>query len=249
MSETSAQPATGRAVAVEVVELPPRTKILTFACEVPCDMSFVPLDPDSMRRPLPPMVNSGMAQTQQHEKGVIGTIAFLGDKSIMIWFGWGNLLQSSSTADDVANNCPAEAASSKQHNEFNESKARSVGAATKLTMGPLVVGMPRNKYKGAFSDVGASPLSMLVGNGTDAGAGIQNTRIASQVADRLSQRLDLAVFCSCNLEGPDTPVIPGCDGALEHQMLRSRAGALAEREIGRILSRETAAAAAVNGEG
>ena len=227
-------------MAVEVGELSPRTKILTFACEVPCDMSFVPLDPDSLRRPLPPVANPGMAQTQQHAKGIVGTITYLGDKSIMIWFGWGNLMQSSSADDHTA----AEVAN--KHHEFNAPKSRSVGIATNLTMGPLVVGMPRNKYKGAFSDAGASPLSMLVGSGIDAGAGIQDTRIASQVADRLSQRLDLAVFCSCNLEGPGAPVIPGCDGALEHQMLRSRAGALAEREIGRILSREAATA---NGEG
>ena len=234
-----------------LVELPARTKILTFACEIPHDMSFVPPDPDALRRPLPQVATIMVPQTQQHEIGVIGTITFLGNKSIMIWFGWGNLRQSSSAdgnnADEVANNCPGEAVASTQANEFNESKSRSVGAATKLTMGPLVVGMPRNKYKGAFADGGASSLSKLVGSGNDAWEGIQDTRIASQVADRLSQRLDLAVFCSCNLEGPGTPEIPGCDGAIEQQMLRSRAGALAEREIGRILSREAASTA--NGEG
>jgi len=106
-------------------------------------------------------------------------------------------------------------------------------AATNLIMGPLVVGMPRNKYKGAFSEE-TSPVSKLVGSSDDVGGGIQNTRIASLVADRLSHRLKLAVFVSCNLEG-QTPTVPGCDGVMEQQMLRSRAGALAEREIGRIL--------------
>ena len=69
--------------AVEVLEVaPPRTKILTFACEIPADMSFVPADPDSIRKPLPPMANSVASPSQhQQEKGIVGTITFLGEKS------------------------------------------------------------------------------------------------------------------------------------------------------------------------
>ena len=237
--------------AVQVLEVaPPRTKILTFACEIPADMSFVPADPDSIRKPLPPMANSVASPSQhQQEKGIVGTIAFLGEKSVMIWFGWGTLLQSPHTDDEDTKTDEmarrVESAPSKQQvHESIESKSRSVGVATNLVMGPLVVGMPRNKYRGAFSDEGASSLSKLIGSSDDVGGGIQDTRIASLVVDRLSQRLDLAIFCSCNLEGPSTPVIPGCDGVMEQQLLRSRAGALAEREIGRMLAKEIATVAA-----
>jgi len=209
---------------VKVQEVaPPRTKILPFACSIPSDMSFVPNDPDSLRKPLPPVANAGMPH--QQEQGIVGTITFMGKKSIMVWFGWGSILPSPS---------PQPAADDQQPDESQT--ANSVGTATNLNMGPLVVGMPRNTYRGAFSDEQAS-VSKLVGSSDDAGGGIQNTRIASQLADRLSQRLKIAVFCSCNLEGPNTPILPGGEGTMEQQMLRSRAGALAEREIGRVLAK------------
>lgn len=217
--------------AVEVQEVAPsRTKVLTFACKIPTDMSFVPNDPDSLRKPMPPVANAGMPQ--QQEQGIVGTITFMGDKSIMVWFGWGKL---QSPASPQAGN-EAEVAADQQNQQPEPEMTNSVGTATNLTMGPLVVGMPRNTYRGAFSDEQAS-VSKLVGSSDDSGGGIQDTRIASQLADRLSQRLKLAVFCSCNLEGPDTPMIPGCEGAMEQQMLRSRAGALAEQEIGRVLAK------------
>lgn len=96
-------------------------------------------------------------------------------------------------------------------------------------MGPLVVAMPRTKYQGAFSTSSEASTSKLISSND----GIQSELIASQTADRLSQRLGMAVFVSCSLE--DTPIVAGCDGIIEQQMLRSRAGALAEREVGRLL--------------
>lgn len=96
-------------------------------------------------------------------------------------------------------------------------------------MGPLVVGMPRNNYKGAFN--GEASVSTLIRSFDDVGGGIQNNRIASQVAERLSTRYKIAVFCSCNLEDEKTPIIAGCEGIMEQQLLRSKAGALAEQAI------------------
>lgn len=94
-------------------------------------------------------------------------------------------------------------------------------------MGPFMVAMPRNKYQGAFS--AESPTSKLIGSFE----GVPSEMIASQMAERLSQRLNMAVFVSCSLE--ETPSVTGCDGDLERHMLRSRAGALAEGEVVRVL--------------
>lgn len=94
-------------------------------------------------------------------------------------------------------------------------------------MGPFMVAMPRSKYQGAFS--AEAPSSKLIGATGD----IQSEMIASQIAARLSQRLKMAVFVSCSLE--DTPSLTGCEGIMERHMLRCRAGALVEREVGRLL--------------
>ena len=101
--------------------------------------------------------------------------------------------------------------------------------ATNQMMGPLFLAMPRVRYQGAFASSIDVPTSKLISS-TD---GIESELIASTIAARLSQRLQMAVYCSCSLE--DTPIIAGCDGVLEQQLLRSRAGALAEKEIVRLL--------------
>jgi Proteasome assembly chaperone 4 len=105
-------------------------------------------------------------------------------------------------------------------------------SATNLSMGTFIVAMPRTKYQGAFS--AEAPTSKLISGSDD----IQSEMIASQMAERLSQRLKMAVFVSCSLE--NTPSITGCDGVMEKQMLRSRAGGLAEREVGRLLEERSA---------
>jgi Proteasome assembly chaperone 4 len=98
-------------------------------------------------------------------------------------------------------------------------------------MGPFVVAMPKADYKGAFSSQKASSSKLISQNEMD--GGIQNEAIASQKAERLALQLDMAIFVSCNLEV--TPSLTGCEGVMERQMLRSRAGALAEKEVCRIL--------------
>lgn len=100
--------------------------------------------------------------------------------------------------------------------------------ASNLSMGPFVVAMPRSSYQGAFSADG--PTSKLIGA---ASGDIQSEMIACHMAERLSNRLQMAVFVSCSLEDP--PSLMGCDGTMERHMLRSRAGALAEREVFRRL--------------
>jgi len=220
---------------IDVQEVsPPRTEMLPFAIALPPDLSFVPTDPDCStivrnKKPLPAATASFTGGGQHQSKGIVGTITMLGDKSVMIWFGWGDV------------NPVAQSTTGQQSDQSLQTAptVKSIGTAPKLTMGPLVVGMPRMKYKGAFSEEQQASVSKLIGSSSsdDVGdGGIQNTRIASQLADRLSQRLQMAIYCSCSLEGSNMPLIPGSDdGVMEQQMLRSRAGALAEKEIGRIL--------------
>jgi hypothetical protein len=92
-------------------------------------------------------------------------------------------------------------------------------------MGPLMVAMPRLSYQGAFSSDEAS-TSKLVGDEAE-----DSEILASQIASRLSQRLQVPVFVSCSFD--NAPSIRG--GALEAGILLQRAAALAEREVWRIL--------------
>lgn len=55
--------------------------------------------------------------------------------------------------------------------------------------------------------------------------------LARQMASRLSQKLGVAVFVSCSLEGTPTLASEGSDEG----MMQQRASVLAEREIFRLL--------------
>jgi hypothetical protein len=117
-------------------------------------------------------------------------------------------------------------------------------AATNLSMGPLLVAMPRTQYRGAFSDSTEASTSKLIGGG-DGGAGdghegmttstsdaAGTEMMARQMAARLAQRLGVSVFVSCSLtEGAPATATEGVD----REMIQHRAAALAEREIGRLL--------------
>jgi hypothetical protein len=107
-------------------------------------------------------------------------------------------------------------------------------AATDISMGPLIVAMPRTKYAGAFCDSSAGEASTSKLIGSDAG-GEDDEMIGRQMAARLSQRSGLSVLVSCSFGGaPPAMAQQGVDpagvGAIQH-----RAAALAEREIGRLL--------------
>lgn len=93
-------------------------------------------------------------------------------------------------------------------------------------MGPLVVAMPRSKYQGAFSDNVEVSTSKLVGSENE-----DYEEIARQMASRLTKKLGIAIFASCNFEGGPQVAVEGIDQG----MVIHRAAALAEREIARIL--------------
>jgi hypothetical protein len=64
------------------------TEILTFGCEIPSDMSFVPRDPDD---PLAAASPIPVNRSSDENQGIVGTITMLGSKSVMVWFGWGRI--------------------------------------------------------------------------------------------------------------------------------------------------------------
>jgi hypothetical protein len=109
-------------------------------------------------------------------------------------------------------------------------------------MGPVVVAMPRSKYQGAFSAHSESPVSHLIGSGNS-----DDQLLAGQMASRLSQKHNIAVFCSCQLVEDVDSMSMGEQGwsmGMDRDLLSYRAAALAEKEIGRRIQERKAAAAA-----
>lgn len=97
-------------------------------------------------------------------------------------------------------------------------------------MGSFVVATPNRSYKGAFDDSNAA--SKLIGTES-----VHNDLVALNMASRLAEKLHMAIFCSCNLDDgrPDGAL----GGETEMYLLQSRAAAIAEREIVRILTADT----------
>jgi len=98
--------------------------------------------------------------------------------------------------------------------------------AQSLSMGPLLVAMPRTNYRGAFSESGEASSSKLVGGDDE-----DEEMTARQMASRLSTRLGIPVFVSCSFDGAPQMAREGVDRAT----VQHRAAAQAEREIARIL--------------
>jgi Proteasome assembly chaperone 4 len=94
-------------------------------------------------------------------------------------------------------------------------------------MGSFVVAMPKKQYAGAFG-TDSSSASKLIGSGS-----VHNDLVAINMSSRLSEKLQMAIFCSCNLDEGRPEAALG--GETEMFMLQSRAAALAEKEIGQIL--------------
>lgn len=87
-------------------------------------------------------------------------------------------------------------------------------------MGPLLLAMPRSRYQGAFGS--DTPVTKLVGHDQE-----DTELLAGKMASRLTQRIQKAVFVSCDLE-------PVTNGSANHK-LQQTVAALAEREVYRIL--------------
>jgi len=173
----------------------------------------------------PPTEDGAAADAQ----GIVGTITIF-NKSVLIWFGWGKLQTKNNDESDAAT---ATASSS------NQSRA---GTATSLSMGPLMVGMPRTKYQGAFGNTGSTggggygTSSKLVGCDSD-----EDESTAQAMAARLATKLStttsgVSVLVSCKLRG-QIPLGIGGVGSMgdSAQLMEQQAAAHAEKEIHRLL--------------
>jgi Proteasome assembly chaperone 4 len=100
-------------------------------------------------------------------------------------------------------------------------------SASNLSMGPLVVSMPQKKYQGAFAaDI---PSTKLIG-----GSDLESDVMASQISERLSQQLQMAILVSCHFDdsrAPNTSIGSGASSDVERQMLRRCAVSIAEQKI------------------
>ncbi|GKY95175.1 hypothetical protein MPSEU_000480900 [Mayamaea pseudoterrestris] len=140
------------------------------------------------------------------EKGIVGTILVMNNKSVLVWFGWGQL-----------------------DHEASGTKARrptAIGTATNLGMRPLMIGMPRTKYQGAFSGESEGPVSKLIGSEND-----EEETLARNLSARLSMKLGVPVMVSCSFEGCPLSL----EGDVEAGTIQHRAAAQAERKIFKIL--------------
>ncbi|KAL3904341.1 MAG: hypothetical protein SGARI_004967 [Bacillariaceae sp.] len=161
------------------------------------------------------------------DNGIVGSIVVMGQKSAMIWVGWGHL-QVVFGGDDVSG-----AAAAKQ----------GFGTGSP-NMGQVLVAMPRTHYKGAFGGIHnkEASCSMLVGS-----ASSEDQMLATQMASRLSTRTGMAIYVSCQLSmasGESTTTASAGGGVkewstgLDSDMISQRAAALAEKEIWRILQEQ-----------
>jgi hypothetical protein len=168
------------------------------------------------------------------KEGVVGTITFLGDKSILVHFGWGLVLPEESQ-EKTTTSCSS-----------------SIGSSTNIAMGPLVVAMPPKHYQGAFSDTSASTTKSTNSHSSVSvllpcidSETMQNQQIATHTADRLAQRLGISVMVSCDLVQSSSATAyngnhntENDDGANEQAQIRNaRAAALAEQEIRSIVQK------------
>ncbi len=160
----------------------------------------------------------------QNQRGVVGTITFLGESACMVWVGWGNLhIQGCSDGNE-------------NEKETVQINSTSYGMPT---MGPLVVAMPRTKYAG-MSGTDEAPCSQLIGGDNE-----EDIMIGNSMACRLTQKVGKPVFVSGSLEsgngdgGCSTTALDGLQGNafgdINSLELTQQACSLAEKEIGRII--------------
>ena len=94
-------------------------------------------------------------------------------------------------------------------------------------MGPLMVSMPRKTYQGAFAS--EHPSSKLISV-----SDLECDLMASQMSERLSHQLQMAILVSCHFDDACAPS-NAIGSEVENHMLRRRAMTIAEKEICQIV--------------
>jgi len=178
----------------------------------PPRISLIPFAARAPSVTLDSMIDITTSAKSFRQHSVVGTITLL-QNCVIIWVGWGD-------AEEI-------------HHQDDSTKTdlQSVTWTGKPPQGHCTVAMPRaSSYKGAFSDgLRELPSSQIIGGGsTDAQV------LASQMASRLSAKLSMAVFVSCQLT---SEVGTQSDESSRHPPL---AAAAAEKEIFKALHSELA---------
>lgn len=90
-----------------------------------------------------------------------------------------------------------------------------------------MVSLPRKSYQGAFaSDIPSSKLISV--------SDLESDLMASQMSERISQQLQMAILVSCHFDdacAPKSAMGTGMNSDVESHMLRRRALTIAEKEI------------------
>lgn len=147
------------------------------------------------------------------QRSVVGTITLL-KNCVVIWVGWGE-------SEEVRNG-----------HDKTKIYLQSVLGTGKPPQGHCTVVMPRaTSYKGAFSAGPKDlPCSTIIGGGsTDA------QMLATQMASRLSAKLSMAVFVSCQLTNEIS------SHSDESSSIPPLAAAAAEKEVIKVIKSELAA--------
>ena len=175
----------------------------------------------------------GVMQAAGGKQGVVGTITLLADgRSAMVWFGWGDLVPSSSSDGDAAAASEAGDASS---------TAKVVGSGVPPSMGPILL-----SYPSTSSAAGAEPATtQLMGGESE-----EDMVVGHQMAARLARKVGMPVYVCSSIHSTPAPSSGGGGGGMgmvgagmmESEAptgfggsLGQKAAALAEREVGRIL--------------
>ena len=160
------------------------------------------------------------------KKGVVGTITLLADgRSAMVWFGWGDLVPSSSSGGDAAASEAGDASSS----------VKVVGSGAPPSMGPILLSYPPTGRS-------AEPATtQLMGGESE-----EDMVVGHQMAARLARKVGMPVYVCSSIHSTPAPSSGGGGGSGVGMMeseaptgfggsLGQKAAALAEREVGRIL--------------
>lgn len=201
-------------------EITPLVDVVSFGVRLPVNIFDVTANYDNVSTQ-----QKGLESETNflESQGIVGTITFLGPLSAMIWIGFGSLIRDCSGITD--NQIPKVEV---QGDIKSSPTCRALGASTTSCMGPMYLSMPRSRSNGAFSDSFMGSTSKLIGDGSGK---THVEMIAQQMSSRLSQRLNIAVFVSYYLDETQLPTSKIDD----EEVVASRAAALAEREVYRIL--------------
>jgi Proteasome assembly chaperone 4 len=102
-------------------------------------------------------------------------------------------------------------------------------------MGPLVVAMPRTKYRGAFGTGSKEPSCSLIIGGESA----DDQMLASRIASNLTLRSRMPVFVSCELSSSSSATdSEDWSAGMDSETVSHIAAAIAEKEIWRILQEQ-----------